>query len=41
MLKNLAFWMLFKLIIHQFFAQYQNKMNSKKANAKAYGVEVP
>ena len=29
--------MLFQLIIHQFFAQYQKEMNSTKAKAKACG----
>ena len=29
--------MLFQLIIHQFFAQYQNEMNSTKEKADACG----
>ena len=37
MLKNLMFCMLFQLIIHQFFGQYQNEMNLTKEKAQACG----
>ena len=36
-IKNMTFWMLFHLIIHQIFAQYQNQMNWTKEKAKACG----
>ena len=34
---NLTFWMPFQLIIHQFFVQYQNEMNSSRGRTKACG----
>ena len=38
-LKNLTFLMLFQMIIHQFFTQYQNEMNSTKTKQRAVEVK--